>query len=144
MSDILLLIGKKIKSNRVKKKISTNFVSLDLRLSSKYLQKIETGILDEELETNNVIRYLKLYLDYFNMDSNTIINDYRHKLSITHKTKKKNNVIRNILILSNKNYIRISIIILFLLFTYFFYLENNQKEKLISSLLENSKILLRN
>ena len=39
----------------------------------KSLMKLFVSTLDKELEVNNVIRYLKLYLDYLQMNSSSII-----------------------------------------------------------------------
>jgi len=144
MSEALLLIGKKIQSVRVTKNLSRNKVSADLRLSTKYLYKIEDGHLDEELEPNNVIRYLKLYLKYFNMNVDTIISDYKYKSLPNSQKEKKRNIIKNTLILSNKHYIGISVMILAILLMCFNYFEFSYANYFINSLSSNNKILLRN
>lgn len=144
MSEALLVVGKKIQSIRVTKNLSRNRVSTDLRLSTKYLYKIENGYLDEELEFNNVIRYLKLYLEYFNMNADMIISDYKYKSSNNSQKKKKRNVIKNELILPNKHHIGISIMILAILLMCFNYFEFSYSNYFLNSLSNDNKILLRN
>ena len=115
-----------------------------MRLSIKYLDRIEDGSLDEELEINNVIRYLKLYLDYFQMDSVSIISDYRYKISAQFQKEEKHNVVTDSLIISNRNYIGTSLIMLCGFLLFLFYLEFVQVNHFTSFLSDDKKILLRN
>ncbi len=115
MSDFLKKLGQDIKDNRIKLGISKNKVAEHLKISSKYLQKIENGSLDEEIKGEYTIRYLRLYLDYFNMDSANIVASYKDFLSGQKELKKSYKSIPFKYLFSNKSLIKFSLIALLFL-----------------------------
>jgi cytoskeletal protein RodZ len=73
MSETLESIGKTLLDYRRKHHITLKMVCDDLKLSEKYIKKIESGILDDELPSKSVERFLRIYVEYLTRDNNLII-----------------------------------------------------------------------
>jgi cytoskeletal protein RodZ len=142
MSEILVTIGNKIKNARQKAKITENKVASDLGLDKKHLHKIEDGTLDEEVHYRHILRFLKTYLEYFNLDVSENINLFLHFHDKNHSTKKEKHIPTGINKLFSKKYVKLSlsiftILILIQLFT------KEWENKSIDNLSIESKILLK-
>ena len=144
MSKILLEIGKKVKSRRESLKLSRSQVSEELKLLDKYLDKIENGTLDSELKTSNMVRYLKLYLDYFGMDSQKIISEYKDFFSEKNEKKQELSTNTSKLIFAHANIMNISIFVLLLFIFVSYYIDLKENKIVKMHLSKDVNILLRN
>ena len=140
MSEILISIGKKIKQQRNKRKVSKLKLSSDLKIAAKYLNKVEDGTLDKELKPNHVIRYLALYLDYLEMDKVEIIKEYNNAF-----IKQKKNSLSAILaknMIFNLDILSYSLILSLLFFGFLFYSDYSANQASLKNLTVENKILL--
>ena len=77
MSVKLAEIGKLITAKRIDLSISRNKLAENIELPIKYLDLIENGELDNNYHKALVIRYLRIYLNYLNLDTEEIIIFYK-------------------------------------------------------------------
>ncbi len=87
------ITGELLKSERLLQNLSTQDVSASLKISSRTVQSIENGSLDELPAKTYVRGFVKSYAEFLKMDSSAILKQFHEEVGITHPVSK--NAIQN-------------------------------------------------
>ena len=71
------LVGEYLKEERKKRKIDLNQIANDLKIGKAILLEIENDNLPEYLDRVFIIGHVRSYANYLNLDSETIIENYK-------------------------------------------------------------------
>jgi len=142
MTESLKKIGKEIHDARLALGLNKNKVASDLRLSSKYLKKIEEGVLDDKYSPTHIIRYLRIYLNYFNLNADQLIKEYLD--SFEQKEKRKNKITPFSYKISTANLVNFSLVLIIFLIAVNFHYEDKTREYLKRNLANDILMLYRN
>jgi len=88
MSDELKKIAGILSKERKRQKLNKKTIAKDLNITIEYINKIESGNLDEHISKILTSRYIKTYCNYLNINSKQYIKNYLHD-------KDKNNKLSN-------------------------------------------------
>jgi cytoskeleton protein RodZ len=82
------ITGELLKSERIKKDLSTQDVAYALKLSARIITAIESGHI-EELPAKTFVRgFVKSYADYLKMDSTAVLKQFQEEMGSTHPVPK--------------------------------------------------------
>tara|TARA_X000000368_G_C22913588_1_gene659761 strand:- start:164 stop:1009 length:846 start_codon:yes stop_codon:yes gene_type:complete len=126
------LVGEYLKEERKKRKIDINQVSDDLKISKTVLSEIENDNSPEYVDRVFVIGHIRSYANYLNLDSETIIDNYK----IQNFSNNNNSEIEIQKPIGSNNFIQInkvfsfaSIVVISVFFYIFFIDTNNIKNR---------------
>jgi len=74
-------IGQYLKKQRIEKKLNLKKISKELMISYNLLKDIENDFFPDYLDTVFIIGHIRTYSKYLNLDSNTIVNQFKIQIS---------------------------------------------------------------
>jgi len=74
-------IGQYLKKQRIEKKLNLKKISKELMISYNLLKDVENDFFPDYLDTIFIIGHIRAYSKYLNLDSNTIINQFKIQIS---------------------------------------------------------------
>lgn len=82
------ITGELLKSERLKKDLSIQDIAYALKLSSRIIQAIENGDVDDLPAKTFVRGFVKSYADYLKMDSTIVLKQFQEEMGTTHPVAK--------------------------------------------------------
>jgi cytoskeletal protein RodZ len=143
MSSALLNIGQKIQKERFEQKTTISKIQKKLNLAKNYLHQIEQGTLDENLNMIIVSRYLKLYLEYLDMDTDSLLQKYKAEYLKQNKKSNAHIIKKDSYIYPQKYTLKLTIILLILFVLTMKIIEPKNNKKLLEKLSLQKELLLK-
>ena len=124
-------VGEILKSSRISKKLSVEFISAELKISKDQIRRIENDdiFLDPDITFN--IGHIKSYSNYMDLNTSQIVEQFKKQIFFTKKIKPeqiKQPSFTNNIIKKNHFFSTTIIIFIFCLF-YFLFIDNSKNER---------------
>ncbi|MBL6621406.1 MAG: helix-turn-helix domain-containing protein [Rickettsiales bacterium] len=110
MSDELQKIARILSKERKRQKLNKKTIAKELNITIDYINKIESGNLDEHISKILTSRYIKTYCNYLNINPKQYIKNYLHDKDKNNKLSNKHIIYK----ITKNNIAKLSAIIFFI------------------------------